>query len=402
MAETLYDTIIVGAGPGGATAGYFLAEAGQRVLILEKAHPPRYKACGGGLSAHMLARIFPFSFEPVIEARVRTVTWTLGKRAVEFPVGGQAVRTVMRAQFDAFLLQNTKAEVRTGQTVRKTEELPDRARVHLVDGTTLEARYVIGADGAASGVARDLRLRRDKEMAGALEVELPARPEDLQRYGHTLLFVLLEGLGFGYGWIFPKANLLSVGVMALHPQRGQLQAALEQLARDYGLSLEGAAVKGHPIPLYLRREKIATRRGLLVGDAAGLADPLSGEGIRLAIESGQMAAQALLAGQPERYEAEVWRRIGRSQRLALVLARLVARFPNLFFALGAANPILTPVLIDVLTGRTRYGRVIVAAVATLPIYAGMELLAGIASLVGGPGSGQRVRARLYPRGNTGA
>ena len=265
-----------------------------------------------------------------------------------------------------------------------------------------EARYVIGADGASSGVARDLGLRRNKEMAGALEVELPARPEDLQRFGHTLLFILLDDLSFGYGWIFPKAELLSIGVMGLHPQRGQLQASLDQLARRYGLALDGAPVKGHPIPLYLRREPIATRRGLLVGDAAGLADPLSGEGIRLAIQSGQMAAQAILAGHPEQYEAEIWRRIGRSQRLALFLARLVARFPRVIFALGAANPLLTPVLIDVLTGRTQYGRVILTAVGTLPIYATTELLAQIASRLMGPASGQKLRSRLYPRGSLGA
>jgi geranylgeranyl reductase family protein len=396
----LYDVIVVGAGPGGTTAGYFLAEAGQRVLILEKEVPPRYKACGGGLSARMLAETFPFPFEPVIEANVQTVTWAKGARSVEFPVTAQAPRTVMRAQFDAYLLAHTKAEVRSGQTVSKVEELADRVRVHLAGGAVHEARYVVGADGAASAVARDAGLRRGKQMAGALEVELPASPADLRRFGHTLLFCLLDGLSFGYGWIFPKAELLSVGVMALHPQPGQLQAALAQLARQYGLSLEGVPVKGHPIPLYLRREPLATRRVLLVGDAAGLADPLSGEGIRLAIRSGQLAAQAILAGRPEQYEAEVWRHIGRSQRLALILARLTARFPDMMYRLGAANPLLTPVLFDVLTGRTDYGRVIVTALGTLPVYAATELLARAASRLGNPAAGQKLRARLLAQGRS--
>src|SRR5215472_11471295 len=109
----LYDAIVVGGGPGGATAGYFLAEGGWRVLILEKEAPPRYKACGGGLSAHMLSEVFPFSFDAVIEASVPTITLAMGHRAVEFPVPGQAVRTVMRADFDAYLLEHTRAEVRT-------------------------------------------------------------------------------------------------------------------------------------------------------------------------------------------------------------------------------------------------------------------------------------------------
>jgi geranylgeranyl reductase family protein len=394
----LYDTIVIGAGPGGATAGYFLAEAGQRVLILEKDVPPRYKACGGGLSAHVLEEIFPFSFEPVIEGRVQTITWAMGGWSVEFPVPAQAVRTVMRAQFDAYLLKHTRAEVRPGQTVRKIEELADRMRVHTANGAVYEGRFVVGADGANSMVARDLGLRRRKQMAGALEVEIPATPENLGHFGTTLMFIWLDELTFGYGWIFPKAELLSVGVMALHPKPGQLQAALAQLVERYGLSLAGVPIQGHPIPLYLRREPIATRRALLVGDAAGLADPLSGEGIRLAIRSGQMAAQAIAAGQPEQYESEVWRHIGRSQRLGLLLAQLVARFPRAMYVCGAANPLLTPVLIDVLTDHTGYGRVILTAVGTFPLYALTETLARTVSRLGSPASGQKLRARLYARG----
>ena len=101
--------------------------------------------------------------------------------------------------------------------------------------------------------------------------------------------------------------------------------------------------------------------------------------------------------QPERSEADIWRQIGQSQRLALILARVVARFPRLLFALGAANPLLTPVLMDVLTGRTQYRRVILTALGTLPIYAGTELLAQAASRLGRPDSGQKLRARLYPQ-----
>jgi hypothetical protein len=113
-----------------------------------------------------------------------------------------------------------------------------------------------------------------------------------------------------------------------------------------------------------------------------------------------MAAQAILAGQPERYEVEIWQHIGRSQRLALILARVVARFPRLLFAIGAANPLLTPVLMDVLTGRTQYTRVIVTALGTLPVYAGTELLARAASRLGRPDSGQRLRAWLNPRSSS--
>ena len=393
----VYDVIVVGAGPGGATAAYFLAEAGQRVLLLERDVPPRYKACGGGLSAHMLETIFPFSFEPVIESQVRTITYDYGARSVEVPAAAQAVRTVMRAQFDAHLLNHTRAEVRSKQTVRKVSESASGVRVETAGGEVFEGRYLIGADGANSVVARAVGLRRGKAMAAALEAEAPATPENLRRFGHTLVFIFGD-IHAGYAWIFPKAEYLSIGIMALHPRPGELQARLAEVVARYGLSLEGVPVKGHPIPLYLRREPIMTARTLLVGDAAGLADPFSGEGIRLAIKSGQLAAQAILSGAPARYPALVWRDIGRSQSLGLWLSQLFFRFPKLFYRLGASNPLLTPALMDILADRGSYARVLLTACVTLPVYVLTEAAAGLAGTLGHPASGQRLRARLLPRG----
>src|SRR6188474_3469496 len=259
----LYDTLIIGAGPGGATAAYFLAEAGQRVLLIERGVPPRYKACGGGLSALMLESIFPFSFESVIETQVKTITWDYKDRSVEVPAPAQAVRTGMRAEFDAHLLRHTRAEVRTGDAVRKVTELADRVQVETAGGEVFEGRYLVGADGANSMVARAVGLRRGKSMAAALEAEVPITPETTRRFGHTLLFIMGD-VRTGYAWVFPKAGYLSVGIMALHPRPGELQARLADVVKRYGLSLEGVPVKGHPIPLYLRREPIMTARTLLV------------------------------------------------------------------------------------------------------------------------------------------
>jgi geranylgeranyl reductase family protein len=392
----LYDTLIIGAGPGGATAAYFLAEAGQRVLLLERGVPPRYKACGGGLSALMLESIFPFSFESVIESQVTTITWDYKNRSVEVPAPVQAVRTVMRAEFDAHLLRQTRAEVRTGQTVRKVTELADRVRVETVSGQVFEGRYLIGADGANSMVARAVGLRRGKAMAAALEAEVPITPETNRRFGHTLLFILGD-VRTGYAWVFPKAGYLSVGIMALRPRPGELQARLAEVVARYGLSLEGVPVKGHPIPLYLRREPIMTARTLLVGDAAGLADPFSGEGIRLAIKSGQLAAQALLSAEAARYPDLVWGAIGRSQWLAIWLARVFYRFPSFMFRVGVSNPLLTPPLMEILAGRMGYGRVILIAAATLPVYALTEIAARLAGAFGRPKASERLRGLLVQR-----
>src|SRR3990172_11660602 len=142
-----YDIIVVGAGPGGATAAYFLGEAGRRVLVLEKETLPRYKPCGGGLSARMLKETFPFSFEPVIETQVKAVAYIFGGRAHVIPVPGGEVQTVMRDQFDAHILAHARAEVWQGLPLRHTTELNDRVVVETSNGQVVEGRYLLGAEG---------------------------------------------------------------------------------------------------------------------------------------------------------------------------------------------------------------------------------------------------------------
>jgi flavin-dependent dehydrogenase len=97
-ANILYDVIVVGGGPGGATAAYYLGEAGRRVLVLEKEIFPRYKACGGATSARLLEE-FPFDFEPVIESHVKTVTYAYQGESVTFDLPECPTRMAMRAGF---------------------------------------------------------------------------------------------------------------------------------------------------------------------------------------------------------------------------------------------------------------------------------------------------------------
>ncbi len=164
----------------------------------------------------------------------------------------------------------------------------------------------------------------------------------------------------------------------------------------YGISLQGAKLYGHPLPIYIRHEPIATTCTLLTGDAAGLVDPLTGEGIRFAVKSGRLAAQAILAGRPDRYPAMVRRRIGLSHTFGLGLAWLFYHFPRTSYALGVRNPFATQAFVDLLSDRASYPDVILRLFGTLLIYLPTEILSALVGLLGGPGRWQWIRSRFYP------
>ena len=366
-----YDVIIVGGGPAGGTAAFYLGEAGKRVLVLEKESLPRYKTCGGAVSTSVLEQ-FPFSFDPVIESKVKAISYGLRGDAVTIPLSDQSLSMVMRAEFDEYLLKHARTDLLQGVIVRAAYEGMDTVTVETSTGERIEGEYLIAADGANSVVARSLGLRRRKVIAGAIEIEASVPTEIYTRFADKPLLIFGE-IGVGYLWIFPKSDHLSVGIGALHPRPGELQSVLERVMKRYGISISGQPRKGHPLPIYTRQEQISTARTLLTGDAAGLVDPFTGEGIRFAIKSGRVAAESILSGHPERYHYQVRRLISGNHRKALVLTSVFYRFPRLFFELGLRNPILSHALMNLLADRIGYGSVLLQTIGTLPLFLGREM-----------------------------
>jgi geranylgeranyl reductase family protein len=311
-----YDAIVVGAGPAGSTAARLLAREGASVLLLDRARFPRDKPCGGGVTLRA-ASCQDVDLSPVIERTVTGARFSL-RLGEAFDRRFEAPLTYMtqRRRLDAHLAAaaaEAGAHFHDGEPVR---EIGINGGVTVrTDGASYTARALIGADGANGVVARALFAGRKMEEAVAFEGNVPY-PEGVPEDWREVVALDLGGLAGGYGWVFPKGDHLNVGVGAWKYAAFTLRPKLAGLCRRYGFDPQALDnLRGHHLPVRLPGAAIARGPVALAGDAAGLVDPLSGEGIHMAFESGRLAARAslkLLAGEtPDLtlYERAVDRRL---------------------------------------------------------------------------------------------
>jgi len=359
-----YDVIVVGAGPAGASAAYWLGEAGKQVLLLEKEKLPRYKPCGGGVPQAVLDR-FPFGFSSVVERWIRQVRFRFRDgREFMASLPERAIAMVMRDHFDFHILEHARAEVRDQSALTSVEQDESGVTVTTASGEDFRARYLIGADGANSRVSRLADLRQESWTGGAIEAEVPVGDDLLKAYRDTAVFVFGTPPK-GYLWIFPKAEHLSVGIGALQERVPNMHRILKREMGRLGIEIDGARQRGHPLPIHLRREPLRRHRVLLVGDAARLMDPLLGEGIRHAVDSGRLAAECILSGDLQGYSKRVHREIGRDLLWGQRWARLFYGYPRMSFELAVRNPRFVNEFLRLFAGTISYRRMAARAIPNL-------------------------------------
>ncbi len=325
-----FDVAVVGAGPAGATAARELAERNLRTVLIERASLPRYKTCAGGVPLRTAA-LLPFAIDSVVEDAVdrMAVSFDARRRYVRRAAKPFAYMT-MRARLDALLAERAAgagAQLRDRTTLRSLTREGSEWRLET-DRGAIFAGCVIGADGANSLVARASGLGRGMTESVAMEAEIRAAPWAFREWRRTV------GIDFGYhprgyAWVFPKQELLSLGLVLPASQGGAIR---DRLAHYVDLTGLGSA----PVER-LTGHKVLSRRGpvpiagdgvALVGDAAGLADEFSEEGIYYAVRSGQLAADAVVrAGGTDLRDYE--RAVNREIQSELDAARTIA---ELFYA----------------------------------------------------------------------
>jgi geranylgeranyl reductase family protein len=330
-----FDAAVIGAGPAGSVTAYRLASAGARVLLVDRAVFPRDKPCGGGVTARA-ARLLPFSIEPVVEDVVDRIDCRLAYRGPRCERQARAPLAYMtkRRRLDQFLVERAAeagAEVRDG--VKVADVRPDGL---TVDGAEVAARVVVAADGCNGTSARKLGLAEEIVHGVALEANYPYDA----RFAHTMLLEIGAVRG-GYGWIFPKGDHMNVGVGGNESEGPRLREYLRRLCEAYDVDPAAAVdTRGYRLPMRRPRSRLARGTAAAVGDAAGLVDPFSGDGMYEAFLSAQLVTTAvldLLAGRAaalEPYEQEVARRLTPLTAAGWGAKMAFERFPRTTFALA--------------------------------------------------------------------
>ncbi len=303
----VWDLIIAGGGPAGATCARRAAQLGLDVLLIEKQNHPRRKACGGGLTPRV-GDALDLDFSPVVEREQG------GLRL--FSPSGLAVTEkraeltgylVRREDFDHLLLKKAEeagATVLEGITVLDVIETSSGVDV-VTDDKTYTARLLVGADGVNSTVARRTQLKprwRDDEICLCIEASVPMDSSDIERIfaipdssGRVFIEIYFGALRHGYAWAFPKREEISLGigvlVSELEDLRGVWKRFVASFEDRYGVRVDLSNTTAARVPLKGPIKNTVTKRVMLVGDAGGFVSPATGEGIYYAIETGRLAAE---------------------------------------------------------------------------------------------------------------
>lgn len=366
------DLLIIGAGPAGCAAAATALQRGLSVTIVDKFAFPRDKLCGGlvtGRSMRVLKELF--SLDPISDLFVKTnhIRLCAGDRELFNKHNAPTMYMTMRRDFDQALLNHC---IHNGANfIHGVASQIRNSQLKLRDGREFGFEVLIGADGASSVVARTVlgKATHTARMGFGLEIEAPrVDPDD------NAVELDLNAVSWGYGWSFPKHQTRTVGVGGLHGKNPDIKVLMHSYTQKMAPGAVGILQKGAFLPFGHFVKHPGRGRIILAGDAAGLVDPITGEGIALALESGAFAgdaaADAITQRSPEKSHQIYRRKISKIHQ-DLRCARLLrffmfAKIAKPVTESAFARSTITDMYLNLLNGEVSYPEVAKSAIKRLP------------------------------------
>jgi geranylgeranyl reductase family protein len=367
--QEFFDATVIGGGPAGSIAASKLSSHGYKVILFEKANPPRYKTCGGGIVKRVAELL-----DPEIRSEFENEFYSV--EVFDHQAGFHhfvtrnypLVYMSMRENFDNALLK--KAESSGTKILRNCEvqNVSINNESVLIETTkgNYSAGFLIAADGAQGISTKKSGLRIHKKNLPAIEYEVSVSKTDMEKFPTARFdFGIVPG---GYAWVFPKRNHLSIG-LGIFATNNRTEK-LNKYFNDYILKLklnkiENIEKHGFYIPVSLSKNKLSTNRIFLAGDAAALADPLTAEGISSAIFSGQFAAEAIIEGEGDvekssyLYNQKIEENLWKELKGSLFLNKVFYSYDNIrAFLMKTYGIKLSEIIADIISGERKYSNLL--------------------------------------------
>lgn len=303
-----YDVVIIGAGPGGISAAHNLINNNMSCLLIDKQKFPRNKLCAGGITAKTFELIKDLKLQDKFSSENTVISYG-AKLYLEYEYmaeinGKDLTFLVDRFDFDEYLVKEYKKKGGAFIEEARVDNIDTKNnRITLDKGEEIKFKYIIGADGAV-GITSRLVDKKFKANGFCLQVEIDRDKFDYESNNMALYYGVIPQ---GYGWIFPKKDTLTIGFGTDYDKNINYHEEFEKFLKNLGISCDRSEFKGALLPFgrHMKTPVNKDKNLLLVGDAAGLVDPITGEGIYFAMLSGIKASDVIISALNESNSNEI-------------------------------------------------------------------------------------------------